>query len=207
MKKGFFAIFKRLSEPLNISETRNIMKKMGVKEFWKKMNWWKKIILLILVITAIVIVWKIVNKPYYIKDDLCYSDFLENCEGKKVEVTGKIVRGQFCPKRETEMYILCNTNNHICKPRYRKYAYDCSYGMSYDYKTSYDDCLSLVQICWTEDAYKKINDRVETLLPNPTNKKVKIVGEIFIERTEHDSSVSGKVGIMPESITVIKNES
>ncbi|MDP2906478.1 MAG: hypothetical protein Q8O03_00910 [Nanoarchaeota archaeon] len=183
-----------------------------LKEFFKKLSWWKKIIFIVLIVVAIVIVWKIVHKPYYIKEDLCHSNFLEDCEGKKVEVTGTIVKGQFCPKFETETYILCDTNILPCdtakyESRDINEYYDCAYGAYPLYKGRYDNCLSLVQPCWGIDANKKINDYVENLLPNPANKKVKIVGDIFITRTSPFVSVDGKVGITPESITITGDES
>lgn len=186
-----------MKKKVTISESKS-----KLKEFFKKLSWWKKIVLLVLIIVVIIAVWKLVHKPYYLKEDFCYSDFLEDCEGKKVEVTGTIVKGGFCPKFETEIYILCKTNIPICKLRSpENYAYDCDYGMHYD------DCLGLVQSCFTEDSAIKINDYVEGLLPDSANKKVKIIGDIFIERTSPYVSVSGKVGIIPKSITVIEDKS
>jgi len=175
---------------------KNEIKK--IKDFWNKLDWWKRIILFIFLAVLIFGIWKLIDKPYYMKDGLCYSDFLENCQEKKVEVEGKIVKGEFCPGRESNIYILCDTNIPSCKPRYKTYPYDCYYGIDYD------NCLSLFQPCWREDDHKIINANVENLLSSPSNKHVKMRGNIFIKRTGTYAKVSGVVGIIPESITVIE---
>ncbi|MDP2906482.1 MAG: hypothetical protein Q8O03_00930 [Nanoarchaeota archaeon] len=166
-----------------------------------KIKWWKKLVLLILIATAVVLVWKVTNKPYYTKDSLCYSNFLENCEGKKVEVEGKIVKGSCGVKTIGEpikAYFLDNINIPPCKLGYEApfFPWEGPSSLNCQY-------LSLFQSCYAEDAAIEINNEVERLLPNPEDKTVKIVGKVFVERTPPRASVYGVVGIIPESITVI----
>ncbi|MDP2906480.1 MAG: DUF4190 domain-containing protein [Nanoarchaeota archaeon] len=176
----------------------------------------------ILVTFLLTILWLTdVIKPHHIKNGLCYSDFLENCEGKKVEVEGRIVEGSFCFGREPDIYILCDMNVLPCKPKYKEdilMSFGFGSRVSCDYVNFpkdneevnsprfYDNCLALVQPCFGEDDNLKIKSEVERLLPNPAGKTVKIIGKIFVIRTEPFAKVNGVVGIVPESITVIENK-
>lgn len=197
---------------------------MNLKNKIQKLSWWKRIVLLAILVTIVmvtIVIWKIVNeKPYYIKDGLCYSDFLENCEGKKVEVTGKIIKDDFCMGRG-ETYILCNTSIPPCSSLYKEASLiesissylksleisqvSCHYPLSFPWV--YDDCLRLVKVCDGEGVNKEINDYVENLLPNPANKSVKVKGRIFIYKApRYAKTQPGNIGIIPESITVIEDE-
>jgi len=191
-----------------------------LKNKTKTFSWWKKTILVALIIVAIVVMWKLVHKPYYIKDGLCYSDFLENCEGKKVEITGKIIKDDFC-MGFGETYILCNTSILPCNHLYEEASLiesmssylkgleisqvSCHYPLSFPWV--YEDCLRLVEVCNGEGDNKGINDYIENLLPNPANKAVKVKGRIFIYNApRYAKTQPGNVGIIPESITIIKDE-
>lgn len=169
---------------------------MEAKKFLKKMSWWKKLVLLVLIVVVVVVVWKIVHKPYYMEDGLCYSDFLENCEGKKVEITGEIMEG-LCGKSDyIKSYFLCKINILPCNPSFYQMA--CS-------QASY--CLGLVQPCNEEDDSVRINYEIERLLPDPNNTFVEIIGIVFVLKPGPYSSVGGRfIGIVPESITAIKDE-
>lgn len=197
-----------MKKRLAVSESKS-----KLKEFFKKLSWWKKIVLLVLIIAVVMVILCFFNKPssvsepYHMKDGLCYSDFLENCEGKKVEVTGTIVKYLCCIKAEceAEAYTLCNVNIPPCDLKPRTYFWEDE---PYQLDCFQNDCLSLVQPCWTEDAYKKINNNVESLLPNPINKTVKVVGNIFVVKPSPLSQLGERhVGVIPDGITIIRDES
>ncbi|MCG2718412.1 MAG: hypothetical protein L6408_06230 [Nanoarchaeota archaeon] len=179
-----------------------------IKKEERRMSWWKKIILIafgsIILLSILLFLIaprgfitntkSITEKNYYIKNGLCYADFLENCVMERVAVTGKIVKGP-CPKFETEAYVLCNTNVPPCDWQ--------TYLSPYASREGYEHCIALVYPCNFENAAGKINSKVEQFLSNPLDKTVKVTGRVFVVSIEKN----GIVGISPESITIIESES
>ncbi|MBM3199853.1 hypothetical protein FJZ53_02860 [Candidatus Woesearchaeota archaeon] len=183
--------------------------KSKLKEFFKTLNWWKKIILLVLAISVIVVVWKMVDKHYYMKDGLCYSDFLENCEGKKVEVIGEIKKGPYGKSDRITAFVLDNINTPPCNIKPKIYFHKDAPWL-YRQECFQSDYLYLGRLSDLEGVIIEIDERDEISkeLSYPIGKTVKVVGKVFINR-KHSLSfwVYGVVGIIPESITLVEGGS
>lgn len=169
------------------------------------MSWWKKLVLLFIIIVVVVVVWKVLHKPYYIKDGLCYAEVLEDCEGKKVEVTGEIKKVPYGKSNDIKAYVLNNINIPPCNPEPKIYFHkDVPWIYRREcFQTGY---LYLGRLYRSEGVIIEVDERFGELLLYPADKTVKVTGKVFIHRKPSLSSVYGVVGIIPESITVIENK-
>lgn len=128
-----------------------------------------------------------------VKEQIYTSGNLEEYESKLVEIKGIIKKVSLPKLGEPDHYVLCDFENFT------------AYHYFDDYRDE-PDCIPLVRVALSTSDIEVINESIENLISNPLNKKVNIIGRVFIyevdPKTCHMASIGCQkwVGVIPIEI-------